>query len=423
MEKISWERINEKSIVKELDVSSFLYQGSNIPQDFYSFFNVGDEDQRITLIEESKKYDTDLKWQKEGRENSPAVRIFWRRSQLDGRLKEKFPNWVNRKPGDKLSNMRLVFERTSDPKIFNINLEQGKPIFMFGHVPGVRVGEIFESRQKLREAGIHAGRPQYGIWWGREKKGSCAIVLSGGYEDNIDELDYIRYTGEGGHDKKSRKQVADQEFTGGNKALQLNCEYGLPVRVTRGHQTPDYGPKTGYRYDGLYYVTDFERVKGKSGFYVCRFHLESELSIDELEKTSLGGSLPNNYGSVGRTEVTSSRPDRKVELSERIKGIYEYKCQVCKVYLKRPHGAIAISAHIKQLGKPDNGPDIEENMLCLCPNCHAQFDAHSFYIDPKTRRVHGVQEYEGKKINLSNKHKLDSSFLEYHKKKYENKNN
>lgn len=134
----------------------------------------------------------------------------------------------------------------------------------------------------------------------------------------------------------------------------------------------------------------------------------------------MGGS---NYGSVGRTEVTSSRPDRKVEFSEEIKEIYEYKCQVCNVYLEKPHGAIAIGAHIKGLGKPDNGPDSKENMLCLCPNCHAQFDACSFYIDPKTRRVHGLQKYEGKKINLSNKHKLDSSFLEYHKKKYENKNN
>lgn len=229
MVKISWKTIDEKSIVKELDLSSFLYQASLIPQDFYSFFSVGDEDQSITLIEESKKYDADLKWQREGRENSPSVRIFWRRSQLDGRLKEKFPNWVNRKPGDKLSNMRLVFERTSDPKIFNINLE-GKPDFMFGHVPDVRVGDIFESRQKLSEAGIHAPL-QHGIW-GREKEGSCSIVLSGGYED-IDELDYICYTGEGG--QSSRKQIADQEFMRGNKGLQLSCEYRLPVRVTRGH--------------------------------------------------------------------------------------------------------------------------------------------------------------------------------------------
>ena len=104
--------------------------------------------------------------------------------------------------------------------------------------------------------------------WGREKEGACSIVLSGGYEDDIDELDYILYTGQGGQDQ-SRRQVSDQEYTRGNKGLQLSYEYQLPVRVTRGYQVEN-GPKQGYRYDGLYYVTFHERVRGRSGFYICR---------------------------------------------------------------------------------------------------------------------------------------------------------
>ena len=77
--------------------------------------------------------------------------------------------------------------------------------------------------------------PMNGIW-GREDEGSSSIVISGGYEDDIDNLDYILYTGQGGQDAPGGKQVSDQEFTRGNKGLLLSKEYNLPVRVTRGFQ-------------------------------------------------------------------------------------------------------------------------------------------------------------------------------------------
>ena len=59
---------------------------------------------------------------------------------------------------------------------------------MFGQIAGTAVGEIFEDRKHLRVCGIHAPT-MAGIWGAQE----CAysIVLSGGYEDDIDELDYI----------------------------------------------------------------------------------------------------------------------------------------------------------------------------------------------------------------------------------------
>ncbi|MBT6251913.1 MAG: hypothetical protein HOI84_01280, partial [Flavobacteriaceae bacterium] len=47
-------------------------------------------------------------------------------------------------------------------------------------------------------------------------------------------------------------------------------------------------------------------------------------------------------------------------------------------------GPIAIGAHIKPLGRPHSGPDVKENLLCLCPNHHDQFDALAFSIEPST---------------------------------------
>ena len=289
---------------------------------------------------------------------------------------------------------------------------------IFGNIENIEVGQIFENREMLSKARIH-GPTMAGIW-GRESEGACSIVLSGGYEDDIDELDYIFYTGQGGQDIPGGKQVADQEFVRGNKALMLSCKYNLPVRVTRGYQIKN-GPTKGYRYEGLYYVNKFERVKGKSGYYICRFHLSSEKQIDILEK-EIKPNLKPDYKRADRAATTVSRIKRDVSLSENIKEIHGYKCQVCNVYLKTPYGGIAIGAHIKGLGKPHNGPDVIENMICLCPNHHEQFDDHGFYIDPETYEIKGLEGFEGKKITLNKKHNIEKSFLKYHFKDY-NRNN
>ena len=289
---------------------------------------------------------------------------------------------------------------------------------IFGNIENIEVGQIFENREMLSKARIH-GPTMAGIW-GRESEGACSIVLSGGYEDDIDELDYIFYTGQGGQDIPGGKQVADQEFVRGNKALMLSCKYNLPVRVTRGYQIKN-GPTKGYRYDGLYYVNKFERVKGKSGYYICRFHLSSEKQIDILEK-EIKPNLKPDYKRADRAATTVSRIKRDVSLSENIKEIHGYKCQVCNVYLKTPYGGIAIGAHIKGLGKPHNGPDVIENMICLCPNHHEQFDDHGFYIDSETYEIKGLEGYDGKKITLNKKHNIEKSFLKYHLEDYKKNN-
>ncbi len=266
---------------------------------------------------------------------------------------------------------------------------------MFSHINGIAVGEIFEDRKHLRAFGVHAPM-MAGIWGAQE--GIYSIVLSGGYEDDIDELDYILYTGQGGQDVPSGKQVADQEFTKGNLGLWLSCEYGLPVRVTRGHQIKN-GPQKGYRYDGLYRVEKYERVKGKRGFYICRFHLVSEQALRNLE-TTLAPNMKLEYQRVERSKSTTKRLKRNPKISEKIKEIYNYSCQVCGVFLQTPSGPIAIGAYIMPLGQPHNGPDVKENLLCLCPNHHDQFDALGFSIEPNSLEIVGLGNFEDKILTI-----------------------
>src|SRR5215212_10498477 len=90
----------------------------------------------------------------------------------------------------------------------------------FGAVPDAVEGDHFVDRRDLYEAGIH--RPTQAGIAGREAEGAESIVLSGGYEDDEDYGDLIIYTGQGGRDPATGKQIADQEFTGQNQALRRN---------------------------------------------------------------------------------------------------------------------------------------------------------------------------------------------------------
>ena len=71
----------------------------------------------------------------------------------------------------------------------------------------VEFGDVFDSREHLSKVGVHAPL-QAGIWGASE--GASSIILSGGYEDDIDEKSYILYTGQGGRDPETGKQVSDQ---------------------------------------------------------------------------------------------------------------------------------------------------------------------------------------------------------------------
>jgi putative restriction endonuclease len=143
---------------------------------------------------------------------------------------------------------------------------------IFGHIPGYPEGSWFASRIELSQAGVH--RPRVAGISGRGREGADSIILSGGYEDDLDCGDEIFYTGHGGRDPETGHQISHQEFNRGNVALAYNRQAGLPVRVIRG-ATPrsSYAPRIGYRYDGLYTVDEYWQQRGQSGFLIWRYRL------------------------------------------------------------------------------------------------------------------------------------------------------
>jgi putative restriction endonuclease len=219
----------------------------------------------------------------------------------------------------------------------------------------------------------------------------------------------VIYTGHGGNDPETGKQVADQVWKVGNAGLALNCIEGRPVRLIRGANVGSpYAPKEGYRYDGLYFVAQYWEATGKSGFRICQFRL---LRDDSSPQPWLAISDFPWLQFPKRQSSTVQRIVRNTAMATSVKSLYKYTCQVCGIRLETPAGPYAEGAHIQALGEPHNGPDVEENILCLCPNHHVLFDSGALKINDDFT----LDGYSGT-LTTHPQHKISLNYLAYHRK-------
>lgn len=285
---------------------------------------------------------------------------------------------------------------------------------VFGEIEGIIEGDFFLKRIDLSVAKVH--KPTQAGISGSQTDGADSIVISGGYEDDEDLNDIIIYTGQGGRSNESKYQVADQTLTRANKGLAISCEKRLPIRVIRGaHKDSKFAPESGYRYDGLYYVTDYWQEKGKSGFIVWRFRLEKVEKIhkefQDADNDSYLNKPDSNYGKTTRKEYIVNRIIRETKIASFIKELYNYKCQICGIQIITPVRIYAEAAHIKALGKPHNGPDTKENILCLCPNHHTMLDLGIIAIENNL----DIIGFETGKLTVHPNHNLDKECIKYHR--------
>jgi putative restriction endonuclease len=282
---------------------------------------------------------------------------------------------------------------------------------VFGHIPGHKEGNRFESRAELSEAGVH--RPVMAGISGSEREGADSIVLSGGYEDDEDLGDEIIYTGHGGRDAETGTQVTHQRLTRGNLALAYSSLNGLPVRVIRGAALDSpYAPRSGYRYDGLYLVEDYWQEPGRSGFRVWRYRLIKLPSIPTRTDTASEGAAASS--TPQRRETTVLRLVRDTAQARRTKELYDYKCQMCGIRLEGLAGPYAEAAHIRPLGAPHNGPDSSDNIICLCPNHHVLFDHGGVGVGEDLSLL-GEEGH----LTVHPEHQINEEHLRYHREHYQ----
>lgn len=314
--------------------------------------------------------------------------------------------------------------------------------YFFGELPGHPVGSTYSGRKEAMHAGLHDNWVP-GIS-GTPTQGADCIALNRGYVDDEDHGDWILYTGAGGNDPASKRQIADQSISHHhNAALVYSEENGLPVRVLRGPKgEKPYAPTSGYRYDGLYQVTRHWAETGRDGYRIWRFHLvrltpeearpwtpegqspadaplaEVDLRLDlargdvALELTDAG--VPSGNLEPGRATGTVQRIVRSNKVAQYVKELHGHRCQICGIVLAVPVGKYSEGAHIRALGSPHHGPDVIENLLCLCPNDHVLFDQGGLYLDDDlTIRTHAGENL-GQLVTKPG-HDIDREHARYHR--------
>ncbi|GAA3187523.1 MULTISPECIES: YDG/SRA domain-containing protein [Streptomyces] len=304
--------------------------------------------------------------------------------------------------------------------------EKTAPI-RFGTPDEVFEGQWFKGHAELYEAGVHRafGRGIAGTALG----GVDSIVLSGGYVDDVYGEEEIVYTGEGCRDRETGRLYADQSMESpGNAGLLLNEARGNSVRVVRGLDIRGGKRRRamgGYEYCGLFRVADHWMTVGKEGFLVCQFKLmklapgetpkAKPIAPPQVEDTSVEEQV--------RRTVEYQRLVRNSKVVRTVKEMYGNSCQICETRLQVSPGGEAYSeaAHIRALGKPHNGPDVLENVLCLCANCHALFDRGALQLSDDLDVLDGLNRTIKGKLKKVREHKIKVDFVRHHRQRWDDR--
>ena len=281
------------------------------------------------------------------------------------------------------------------------------PAPVYGDVLDVPTGTHFKYRSEAGKAGVH--RQHQGGIVGTAKLGAESIALSGGYEDDEDHGSFVIYTGEGGRDSKTKRQIEHQKITRPhNAALVTSQMLNQPVRVLRGaHKGSSYGPPSGYRYDGCFFVRSHWMKTRRDGFQVIQFRLEQASSETAPEPE------------ISEPEYSTTTVVRRIRdsaMSRKVKSLYSNQCQVCSVALTFHAGrTYAEGAHIRPLGRPHLGPDSMSNILCLCPNHHAQLDGGGFLIEDDGALTDTLTGASLGRLARNPGHDIDIQHFAYHR--------
>jgi hypothetical protein len=148
------------------------------------------------------------------------------------------------------------------------------------------------------------------------------------------------------------------------------------------------------------------------GFGNAKLQLNAE-AFPEFERRLTGIEVPTRPAPqvhdlepplAARVQTTVLRIIRDTQLSRRVKSLHKHKCQIlsCEYTIVLADGShYAEGHHVQPLGDPHNGPDILENIVCLCPNHHAACDLGAIrLVAAELRQVAG--------------HVISQKFLDYH---------
>ncbi|MGC5289798.1 HNH endonuclease [Micromonospora sp. DT231] len=135
-----------------------------------------------------------------------------------------------------------------------------------------------------------------------------------------------------------------------------------------------------------------------------------------LDAEDTAGSEGDGQGPARRRAVSADRIIRNSAIVDKVKRLHGHRCQICDTRLATRYGYYSEAAHIRGLGRPHEGSDRMDNVLCLCPNHHVQFDAFAIYIDSNLTVRWTVSGDKIGKLRLHSKHPINPDNLRHHRR-------
>lgn len=134
-----------------------------------------------------------------------------------------------------------------------------------------------------------------------------------------------------------------------------------------------------------YHCHSYKKYRGPAHFEKVgnKFRLIGNISSETVgpQLTPIATDI-RELSQPERIKQETYRILRDTVLSREVKVANQYRCQICSQTLKLTDGKLyAESHHIKPLGAPHNGPDVRENILCVCPNHHVLLDYGAIKLD------------------------------------------
>lgn len=136
---------------------------------------------------------------------------------------------------------------------------------------------------------------------------------------------------------------------------------------------------------------------------------ERNLLVISQEEAEINFALQTSYARTRASKIAYS-----------VKKFYNFTCQFCNVpiYTGIDSNLYCEAAHIKPLGRPHLGPDVQANILALCPNHHIQLDRGTFAINKLRNTYITISRYpflSDVEINVADPHFLRQDCLDYHR--------
>jgi len=183
------------------------------------------------------------------------------------------------------------------------------------------------------------------------------------------------------------------EFTGGAYEYRIKVEWFL-------HLSDDpVTPKVLRQRFGSVGFTTRGAVKK-----IVKYRAEIEEMLEELQATPLPTRTAIDLPAPAseRVETTTYRILRDTAKALYVKELHVYQCQICGHTIELPGGRrYAEAHHIQPLGGSHNGPDLIGNILCVCPNHHAELD-------------YGVSAIAVSALRSTRGHAVDPQYVQYH---------